>query len=38
MKTIGVISKFKFWLNHDLSAIPQELIKKIGKLIQLIPG
>ena len=33
MKTIGVISKFqKFWLNHDLSAIPPELIKKIGNL------
>ena len=33
IKTTGVISKFqKFWLNHDISPIPPELIKKIGDL------
>lgn len=33
MKTTAVINKFqKFWLNHDLSGIPPELIKKIGDL------
>ena len=33
MKTIAVISKFqKLWLNHDLTAIPPELLKKIGNL------
>lgn len=33
MKTTSVISKFqKFWLNHDLSGIPPELIKEIGDL------
>lgn len=33
MKTTAVINKFqKFWLNHDLTGIPPELIKKIGDL------
>jgi predicted transcriptional regulator len=35
MRTTAVISKFqKFWLNHDLSGIPPELIKRIGDLYQ----
>ncbi len=35
MWTTAVISKFqKFWLNHDLSGIPPELIKRIGDLYQ----
>lgn len=35
MRKTAVISKFqKFWLNHDLSGIPPELIKRIGDLYQ----
>lgn len=33
IKTMGVINKFqRFWLNHDISSIPPELIKQIGDL------